>query len=97
MWNFGVSDISWNIDKMGSIGVIELSNLDLKMVVLMLNGISHFCLSQFFLESSLYVVHKLIALIICCSQLFKMVSLSPFWNAIKTGDHWTLKSFLIFF
>ena len=33
-----------DIDKLGSMHAIELSNLDLKMVILMFSGRSHFCL-----------------------------------------------------
>ena len=73
--------------KLGSIHVTELSNLDFKMVVLLLNRSSHLCLMSVslsllpkLLQSLIYVVHNLglnlMTLINCCSKFLKMV-LSP--------------------
>ena len=60
----------------GSIHIIELSNLDFKMVVL-LNTVCHFCLSL----PSIYVVHKsclsLITLMNFFSKFFKMALVPP--------------------
>ena len=51
-----------------------------------------------FLQSSIYVVHKLglslVTFINCCSKFSKMVLLSPSLNGIQTGYHWTLKNIL---
>ena len=60
----------------------------------MFNRSCHFSVSPSLL--SIYVVHKLslslITLINCFPKFFKMIVLSPFWNGIKTGNHWTLKN-----
>ena len=92
MWNFKVSNMSSHIGKLGSGYVIELNNLDFKMVVLMFKRSCHFCLSLL----SIYVVHKLglslITLMKCFSKFFKMFLFWGFQNGIKTGDQWTLKN-----
>ena len=45
MLNFGVLDVFYDIGKLGSIHAIKPSNLDFKIVTLMLSGSSHFHLS----------------------------------------------------
>ena len=89
--------------KLGSIHVTELSNLDFKMVVLLLNRSSHLCLMSVslsllpkLLQSLIYVVHNLglnlMTLINCCSKFLKMVLSPLLWNRIKMGDRWALEN-----
>ena len=73
----------------------EINSCNLTQVVVIFRQSLYF-LFQNFLQSSIYVVHKLdlnlITLINCCFKFFRMVLLSPFLNEIKMGVHWTLKN-----